>query len=413
VPYSEFAVLYRTNAQSRTLEEAFRKNNIPYRVYGGLSFYQRAEVKDMLAYLRLIVNPHDDEAFKRAVQAPARGIGDTSLEHLQAAADRLGKSLYETMQSLAPDDIGIRTNIAGKLQSFCTMIAELSSLQPTLNAHELASKTASRSGYITELKNEGTMEANVRLENVDELLNSILEFCNNPENTVPGNENQPVTIREYLENIALLTDMDTEKKEDHNKVRLMTIHSAKGLEFSYVYIAGMEERLFPSEYSQGEEDIEEERRLFYVAITRAKSKATVSFAATRYRYGKINACAPSRFLQEIAPTYLERPILTSGNEPQNTSEYNHRFAPSFEHNPVGNAGTTAAKPFPQTVRRNFAPDRPDSLSKGMTIEHERFGIGVIVSIEGVMPHTKAIVDFENAGRRTLLLQYAKVRIIKN
>ena len=281
-PYREFAILYRTNAQSRLFEEAMRKKNIPYKIYGGMSFYQRAEVKDLLAYFRLIVNPNDDEAFRRAVQTPSRGIGATSLEHLQTAAGAEGKSMYETFLSLPPAAIGLRAPIPQKLQSFCSLIAELSSLQFALDAHELATEVANRSGYIAELKETNSMENMTRLEYVEELLNSIKEFCDDTDNARPGGESQLVTIRQYLENVALLTDMDNEKEEDRNKVTLMTVHSAKGLEFSYVYITGMEETLFPSGLSVDSEDnFEEERRLFYVALTRAKRRVTVSFSKTR------------------------------------------------------------------------------------------------------------------------------------
>ncbi|MDR1681146.1 MAG: UvrD-helicase domain-containing protein [Prevotellaceae bacterium] len=419
-PYSEFAVLYRTNAQSRVFEEAFRKKNIPYIVYGGLSFYQRAEVKDMLAYLRLIVNPHDDEAFKRAVQTPSRGIGDTSIGHLQIAAGKLEKSLHETLQTLPPADIGLRTPAATKLKAFCAMIAELSSLQFALNAYELAEEVDKRSGYRTALKNEGTIEASKRLENVDELFNSILEFCNNPNNADPDGENQPVILRKYLEEAALRTDMDNEKEEDRNKVRLMTIHSAKGLEFSYVYIAGMEDglfpyckedKLFPGVFSICEEDLEEERRLLYVAITRAKIKATVSLTKMRYRHGQQAFYKPSRFLKEIDDAYFKKSTLPD-DKPAGIYGTDTPAFPSFGRGRATNTGTPARRPMPPSAQRTFTPDHPANLAVGMTIEHDRFGIGVIVDIEGAMPHTKAIVDFEDAGRRTLLLQYATLRRVE-
>jgi DNA helicase-2/ATP-dependent DNA helicase PcrA len=415
-PFSEFAILYRTNAQSRTFEEALRKRNLPYRIYGGTSFYQRAEVKDLLAYFRLIVNPQDDEAFKRAIQTPARGVGDTTLERLQAAAGAAGLSLYAAATTLAPQRIGLRAPAPQKLHDFCRMITELASRQLTLDAHELATEAAHRSGYIAELKKSNTLEDGVRLEYVEELLNSIREFCDNPENHQPDDENQLITLGKYLENVALLTDMDNDKPEDRNRVTLMTVHSAKGLEFAYVYIAGMEESLFPGTLSTGsQDDLEEERRLFYVALTRAKCRAHISFANMRYQWGKLVANPPSRFLREIDERYFEKPIFTDRDAAP------HRNAPPAERGsmaPVGNAvGRRTAPPAaactpPPPARPNFASDNPGRIAAGMTVEHDRFGIGRVVAVEGAMPHAKAIVDFNAAGQKTLLLQYAKVKIIK-
>jgi DNA helicase-2/ATP-dependent DNA helicase PcrA len=292
------------------------------------------------------------------------------------------------------------------------MIVELSSLQFAMEAHEVASEVARRSGYIAELKSTLTIENTARLEYVEELLNSIKEFCEAPENKNPDDENQLITIRDYLENVALITDMDNEKSEDRNKVTLMTVHAANGLEFSYVYVTGMEETLFPGARSiYSDEDLEEERRLFYVAITRAKSKVTVSYAATRYRWGEPVSNNPSRFLREIDKQYFEKPIAAKGvvtddDDPQTGDG---------EHAAWGNKGSRFAKRTPKQPfreqKRDFTPDRPEDLSEGMTIEHDRFGTGVIARLEGE-PYIKAIVDFEQAGRKTLLMQYAKVRIVK-
>ncbi|MDR0581785.1 MAG: UvrD-helicase domain-containing protein [Prevotellaceae bacterium] len=412
-PYSEIAILYRTNAQSRPFEEALRKKNLPYKIYGGMSFYQRAEVKDLLAYLRLIVNPNDDEAFRRAVQTPSRGIGTTSLEHLQATAAAEEKSMYDTFLSLSPTAIGLRPQVAKKLQVFCALIAELSSLQFAIDAHELATEVAKRSGYIAELKETNSVENITRLEYVEELLNSIKEFCDNPDNAGPDEENRLITVRQYLENVSLLTDMDNEKEEDRNKVTLMTAHAAKGLEFSYVYITGMEETLFPSGLSTDSvEALEEERRLFYVALTRAKRRITVSFSKTRYRWGETVSNRPSRFLREIDANYFNKPIFgdtPKGKLPEGKGAFAGRRE-TGRKTPV----RTMMKPVGMAVPRraaNFAPGDQPALAAGMIIEHDRFGKGKVASVEGVMPEAKAIVDFDNYGRKTLLLKYANINVL--
>ena len=412
VPFNEIAILYRTNAQSRGFEESLRRRNIPYKIYGGMSFYQRAEVKDLLAYLRLVVNPNDDEALKRAIQVPSRGIGAVTIERLQTIAGSLGKSMYEAFHSIGVEQIGLRAPAPQKLQTFFDMISELSSLQFAIDAHELASEIAKRSGYIAELNEVKSIENITRLEYVEELLNSIKEFCDDTENNNPEDENQLVTIRQYLENVALLTDADNEKEEDRNKVTLMTVHSAKGLEFSYVFITGMEETLFPSAIaSYSDEEIEEERRLFYVAITRAKRKVSISFAQTRYRWGNLVSNRPSRFLQEIDDCYFEKPIFAVEDDFADNSEDENTFNPIKRKIPIRTTVKTSYTAKPRAAT-NFTPDNPNGLQAGMTIEHDRFGIGKIESIEGEMPHTKAIVLFEDSGKKTLLLQYAKIRVIK-
>ncbi len=417
VPFNEFAILYRTNAQSRAFEEALRKKNIPYKIYGGMSFYQRAEVKDLLAYLRLIVNPNDDEAFKRAVQVPSRGIGATTIDKLQAAAAEAGKSMYDAFRTLPLETIGLRAPAPQKLQAFCELIAELASLQFAVDAHELATEVARRSGYIAELNSVKSVENITRLEYVEELLNSIKEFCDDTENNNPDDESQLVTIRQYLENVALLTDMDNDKEEDRNKVTMMTVHSAKGLEFSYVYITGMEETLFPgSMASYSGEELEEERRLFYVAITRAKCKVTVSFAQTRYRWGDLVSNRPSRFLSEIEESYFEKPIFSEAavsNVFNGAAGDGESGPPRIIERKI--SARPALKPKPTVVPRpaaNFVPDSPADLLAGMTIEHDRFGMGVIESIDGIGSNTKAVVNFHDFGKKTLVMAYAKVRIVK-
>ncbi|MDR3350995.1 MAG: UvrD-helicase domain-containing protein [Prevotellaceae bacterium] len=412
-PYNEIAILYRTNAQSRLFEEALRKNNLPYKIYGGMSFYQRAEVKDLLAYLRLIVNPNDDEAFRRAVQTPSRGIGTTSLEHLQAAASAEGKSMYETFLSLSPAAIGLRTAIAQKLKDFCALIAELASLQFALDAHNLAMEAAKRSGYIAELKETNSMENITRLEYVEELLNSIKEFCDNPDNANPDEENRLITVRQYLENVALLTDMDNEKEEDRNKITLMTAHAAKGLEFSYVYITGMEETLFPSGLAiNSVEELEEERRLFYVALTRAKRGVSVSFSKTRYRWGETVSNRPSRFLKEIDANYFNKPVFgtTATNRlPDKKDVPAGHWAP--EHKAPVRTGLRPGNAAAPRRTAGFTPGDQPALAAGMRIEHDRFGAGTVARVEGVMNDAKAIVDFDGYGRKILLLKYARIKII--
>jgi DNA helicase-2/ATP-dependent DNA helicase PcrA len=402
--YDEFAILYRTNVQSRAFEEALRRKNIPYMIYGGTSFYQRAEIKDMIAYLRLVTNPNDSEAFKRAVQAPSRGIGDVSMEHLESKALAEEKSIYDTLQRFTAEDIGLRTPAFKRLLDFTALIDELSAQQFQCDAYDYAMNVGKRSGLLSEYYADKTPEGVARYENIEEFFNSVKAFVETRKKET--GEDELVTIHEYLENVALLTDMDREKKGEP-KVSLMTAHSAKGLEFSYVFVVGMEESLFPSSMSvSSPESIEEERRLFYVALTRAKHKATVSFAQSRYSWGKQTSNPPSRFLTDIDDKYLERPIAGSCREEETHYSPTLNKETPLGQRPVKRTPVLSRQPIP-----NFRPDDPALIKEDMAVEHERFGRGTVKRIEGDASNVKAIVDFDADGPKTLLLKFARLRIV--
>lgn len=316
--YSDIAVLYRTNAQSRVLEESFRRRNIPYKIYGGQSFYQRKEIKDVLAYIRLMVNPKDDEALKRIINYPARGIGDVTVNKIADVARERGVSMWEVIEGMGAEQVELRGAAGKKIKDFAAMIQEMSAGIYTTPAYELGLQAATRSGIIGSFKMQQTPEAVSVLENIDELLNSIASFAESRKEEDP--ENTMVTIDDWLQNVSLLTDMDNEKGEDRNRVTLMTVHSAKGLEFEYVYIVGLEESLFPSQMcSDSLEDLEEERRLFYVALTRAKKGAVLTFSETRFRWGNVTSNRPSRFIKEIDPVYLDMKF-SDGEEEYSVSD---------------------------------------------------------------------------------------------
>ncbi|MDP4208783.1 MAG: exodeoxyribonuclease V subunit gamma [Bacteroidota bacterium] len=419
--YRDFAILYRTNAQSRIFEEALRKRNIPYKVYGGLSFYQRKEIKDLLAYLRLIVNPRDDEAFRRIINYPARGIGDTTVGRLEEGAQKYGVSFFEVAASPDLSPLGINKGTQAKIQQFIAFIRKFSVQTASMDAYELAYQVASGSGILNELKQDKTPENISKFENIEELLNSIREFT-----TQSQNEDGPLTLENYLENVALLTDADGEKPEDADKVTIMTIHASKGLEFKVVFIVGMEEDLFPSKMVlTSPDDVEEERRLFYVAITRAKEKAFLSFVETRFRWGNLTNCSPSRFLTEIDEQYLDLPQTSVNAFPSGFEEdegMNWSRKPKFggTSTPMAEAksmfqpkklvklekaGAGSATPS------NFQATDPSKIQAGMEVMHERFGAGKIISLEGEMPNTKATVFFQAAGQKQLLLKFAKLQVL--
>ena len=420
--YNHFAILYRTNAQSRIFEDALRKKNIPYKIYGGISFYQRAEIKDAVSYLRLIVNPFDDEAFKRVINYPARGIGDTTMDRLQMAATQLNLSLWETLNTVSPDEMGIRSGTAKKMKEFAELIDSFKTRALNEDAYQLAYDVIKRSGMLADLKSNKTPEGIAKLENTEELLNSIKEFIDNQRE-----ENEDTTmfipITQYLENVALITDADNDKPEDRNKVTLMTVHSAKGLEFDYVYIVGMEETLFPgSMASQSEHDLEEERRLFYVAVTRAAVKATVSYAQTRYRWGNLTSNPPSRFIKEIDAIYLENAewasVRNSNDMYDDDDDDTPRRTFPLKQNTPANPQRTVIQqkrtfvPKTNTPKGDFVADNPADIKIGMEVEHERFGTGKVINIEGSGSDIKAIVGFYAAGQKTLLMKFAKLRIVK-
>lgn len=412
LPNSDFAILYRTNAQSRTIEEAFRKLNIPYRIYGGLSFYKRKEIKDLLAYFRLVVNTNDDEAFNRIINFPARGIGNTTLDKLQLAAANENVSLFEVAASVSGYVPNLARSTSAKIEEFAIMIASFHAQLHKTSAYELGRKIASHSGLFKELAADQSEEGLSRLQNSEELLNALKDFSEKEESLFPGeSDTEPEENREtrsldlFMQEIALLTDADSDNEDDNNKVTLMTIHAAKGLEFPYVYIVGVEENLFPSMMTlQSRADIEEERRLFYVAITRAEKRVTLSYAESRYRWGNLTMNEPSRFLEEIDETYIEQTTRRVQVKPSASSPVMQK-APVFIKKNLkkitdDESGTVASYETPTEL-----------IQPGVEVEHERFGKGKVLSIEGNGSNIKATVFFNAVGQKQLLLKFAKLRIV--
>jgi len=409
LPNKAFAILYRTNAQSRSMEEALRKRNIPYRIYGGLSFYQRKEIKDLLAYYRLVLNPRDEDALQRAINTPARGIGKTTLEKILVTADKHQVSLWEVVQSPQQYGLPVHSATANKLSSFATMIKSFEVVVKNKEAYEAASHIALASGLVKMYKEEDTLEATGRLENIEELLNSIKEFSEKGAEEAGGDLEGQGTFQEFMQNIALLTDADKDDDEDDDKVLLMTIHAAKGLEFPYVFIVGLEENLFPSMQSLNSRvDLEEERRLFYVALTRAMKKVTLSFAETRYRYGQLMMGEPSRFLEEIDDRFLEIPLH---NARKNISDF-RKSEKTVTSSGVSIGQKRRLRPMDnkESVSEDLKSDSGD-LQVGMKVEHDKFGQGKIIAIEGSGPNKKATVFFNAVGQKKLLLRFAKLRIL--
>ncbi|MCB0456713.1 MAG: UvrD-helicase domain-containing protein, partial [Flavobacteriaceae bacterium] len=421
--YDDFAVLYRTNAQSRAIEDALRKKDIPYRIYGGLSFYQRKEIKDVIAYLRLILNPKDEEALKRVINYPARGIGDTTIDKLVVAANHYNRSVFEVMQNIDKIDLKMNAGTKGKLDDFVTMIQSFQVLNQNYNAFEIAEHVTKKTGLLTELKKDGTPEGIARIENMEELLNGIKDFVEGQKELADAKGD----LSEFLEDIALATDMDQDQGED-NKVALMTVHLAKGLEFPYVYIVGMEEDLFPSAMSMNTRaELEEERRLFYVALTRAEKQAFLTYAQTRYRWGKLMDAEPSRFIEEIDESYLEylTPITENRYKPLIDADIFDEIDKSKLRlkKPTTGApptGPTEAqlqklrrlKPVTSASHKNVSAEAAN-LAEGSVVEHDRFGKGKILKIEGVGADTKAEIDFEKGGLKKLLLRFAKLNVIES
>lgn len=416
--YLDFAILYRTNAQSRAFEEALRKRNIPYKVYGSISFYQRKEIKDILAYFRLTINPNDDEAFKRVVNYPGRGIGLTTMDKIENWATRYNLSIWETLSTTKPSDLNINQGTVKKIVSFTGLIKAYHEKFENSDAYELAMYIAQSSGILGELKSESTPEGISRFENLEELLNGIKEFVENHDEA-----DGPATLDHYMENVSLLTDADNEKGEDKNRVSLMTVHSAKGLEFDQVYVAGLEENLFPSNMSiMSEKDIEEERRLFYVALTRAKKKATLSFALTRYKWGEITRCKASRFIQEIDQIYLDLPDSFTDQEHETERQRNEKkFITSHisggiksgqnQYKPQLNRRLTKVEKTITKTAPSISESDSSKLIPGAQVQHERFGKGKILNKEGVFPNQKITVFFQGAGQKQLLLKFAKLEVI--
>jgi DNA helicase-2/ATP-dependent DNA helicase PcrA len=475
---NDFAILYRTNAQSRAMEEGLRRQNIPYRIYGGLSFYQRKEIKDLLSYYRLAINNDDEVALKRIINYPARGIGDTTLEKILVAANDHNVSLWKIIENINEFEIGLNSGTKSKVDEFASMIKSFSAMLKTSNAYDLGQHIAVHSGILRDLYADKTPEGVSRHENIQELLNGLKEFTESTELDVLGdleergekveNETQEAeenikvksegrsqkseetkidngllfsfedeqrkseiqnpkseitkepTLDTFMQDIALMTDSDkkTEKEEDKNKVVLMTIHASKGLEFKYVYIVGLEENLFPSQMALTDRnDLEEERRLFYVALTRAEIRVTLSYSTTRYKWGNLIYSEPSRFIEEVNPKYLDMPA-PSGSNMFGEEEYHAKPKlnltgkpkETFTQRPIIGKKlvkiTSAAK-----NTSDFDTESLRDLQVGMQVGHDRFGVGKVISMDGVFPNNKATVFFEGVGQKQLLIKFAKLNIL--
>jgi DNA helicase-2/ATP-dependent DNA helicase PcrA len=423
-----FAILYRTNAQSRAMEDALRKRDIPYRIYGGLSFYQRKEVKDVLCYLRLVINPKDEEALMRVINYPARGIGNTTIEKLTIAANHYKRSIFEVMQNIERIDLKLNSGTKQKLLDFVTMVQSFQAINENQDAFYLAEHVAKKTGLIQELKKDATPEGMAKIQNIEELLNGIKDFTEG-QVEVDGARG---SLAEFMEDVALATDLDKDTS-DEDRVALMTIHLAKGLEFPHVFVVGMEEDLFPSAMSMStRSELEEERRLFYVALTRAEHQAYLTYSQSRYRWGKLTDSEPSRFIEEIDSQYLE--YMTP---PEN----NYRYKPMIDSDIFGDIDKSKlrlAKPSNGVppVKNHSEPERNNEITirklkplnsnapstntgmldsglmAGKIVMHERFGKGEVLNLEGVGADKKAEIKFEVGGIKKLLLRFAKLNIIE-
>ena len=431
--YSDFAILYRTNAQSRIFEEAMRKRSMPYRIYGGLSFYQRKEIKDVIAYFRLIVNPNDEEAFKRIINYPARGIGDTTVGKIIAAATGHNVSLWTVLCEPLAYGLNFNKGTVGKLQAFRELISAFITDAAEKNAYEIGADIIRQSGIINDVCQDNSPENLSRKENIEELVNGMSDFC--AQRQEEGNPN--VLLGDFLSEVSLLTDQDSDKDGDDEKITLMTVHSAKGLEFKNVFVVGMEENLFPSGMvGDSPRALEEERRLFYVAITRAEEHCFLSYAKTRFRYGKMEFGSPSRFLKDIDIRFLRLPqdagmFRRVEEEAAAFRRENARgFAPDREDAPYGGKERVSVRPKQQiiapTVPRNLKRVAPSAntastspsaggsanrVQQGQLIEHERFGLGEVLKVEGEGDNAKATIRFKNAGDKQLLLRFARFKVI--
>ena len=412
-PNSDFAILYRTNAQSRSFEEAMRKLNIPYRIYGGLSFYQRKEIKDLLAYFRLTANPNDEEALKRVINYPARGIGKTTMEKLLIASNKYDQPIWEIIAHPHTYNTGLNKGTLSKIGAFALMIQSFQSIINKKNAFEVADHIAQESGLVKDLNADKTPEGVARYDNIQELINGIKEFSDQID---PSNPDRIFTLPDFLVDVALLTDADNEDDDD-NKVSMMTIHAAKGLEFPYVYIVGMEENLFPSQLAlNSRSELEEERRLFYVAITRAEVRATLTYALTRYRWGQLSQCEPSRFLDDISEQYLSKPKVSPKQSNPFAGKGGFDQARQQFYKPMGSATDINTPPKPNMKKVSDTPSQASAadlngIQIGTEVEHARFGKGKVLKIEGEVPNHKATVYFPSAGQKQLLLKFAKLKIL--
>ena len=436
--YADFAILYRTNAQSRIFEEALRKRSMPYKIYGGLSFYQRKEIKDVIAYFRLVVNPNDEEAFKRIINYPARGIGDTTVSKIISAATDHGVSLWSTLCEPLTYGLNINKGTHTKLQGFRALIEGFITGQADKNAYEIGVDIIRQSGIMNDVCQDTSPENLSRKENIEELVNGMNDFCALRQEE--GNPN--ISLTDFLSEIALLTDQDSDKADDGEKITLMTVHSAKGLEFKNVFVVGLEENLFPSGMvGDSPRALEEERRLFYVAITRAEEHCYLSFAKTRFRYGKMEFGSPSRFLRDIDIHYLKMPHEAGIS--RSVDEGAGRFRREIEGGFTRSASPSRTTPFGSASSERkerpkaqiIAPSVPRNLKKvstvsggsqamssgpvsvaglqaGQRIEHERFGLGEVMKVEGTGDNAKATIHFKNAGEKQLLLRFARFKVIE-
>ncbi len=429
LPNGNFAVLYRTNSQSRAIEDALRKRDIPYRIYGGLSFYQRKEIKDILSYLRLVINPKDEEALKRVINFPARGIGQTTVDRLVVAANHYGRSIFEVMENLDKIDLKINSGTKRKLEDFVTMIKSFQIMDQGADAFVLSEHVAKKTGILLEFKKDGTPEGIAKMENIEELLNGIKDFVEGQKELADATGK----ISEFLEDVALATDLDKDTGDD-DRVALMTIHLAKGLEFPYVYIVGMEEDLFPSAMSMNtRSELEEERRLFYVALTRAEQQAYLTYAQNRYRWGKLVDAEPSRFIEEIDEKYIEnltpvdkyrfKPLIDSDifgevdksmfrqDKPKNGTPPPDSHRGQSRPNEIQLRKLRKLKPELSTPIGNKNAVDPN-LAEGSLVNHTRFGRGKVLKIEGAGNDKKAEIQFEQGDIKKLLLRFAKLEVIK-
>ena len=436
-PFRDFAILYRTNIQSRAIEEALRRQNVPYRIYAGISFYGRKEVKDVLAYLRLVVNNHDDESLVRIINLPARGIGNTTLDRLRLAAADNDVSIWTVMEHLADFGLGINSAVMNKIAEFMTMIKLFTAHIHDTSAFDLAKRIVAASGLITMLRNDDDPDNANRIENIEELLNGIQEYCEREELITPEGDDEgpellttaagmPIkTLDMFLQQVLLLTSEDKDDERDADKVSLMTIHAAKGLEFPYVYVVGMEENLFPSMLSvSSRQDLEEERRLFYVAVTRAQTQLTLSYAMMRFQYGNMSYQEMSRFVEEIDSRYLLMPRRKSAFPKAGTLPRGFGFSASTSSPAAKRPAARSAAPTTRFERKQPPAQRPlgpsmgnspaeiAAIRVGQRVQHAKFGTGVVQSIEGSGDSRKALIFFEGVGQKQLMLKFAKLVIIE-
>lgn len=404
--YKDFAILYRTNAQSRAMEEALRKLNVPYKIYGGTSFYQRKEIKDLIAYFRLTYNPNDEEALKRVINYPRRGIGDTTIDKIIVAADQ---QQYRLWDIVANAQMFLDGRSATAVVNFATMVKSFQAIGSNGNAFDTAMHIAQHSGILKDLYEDKSVEGLARYENIQELLNGIKEFSEREDI-----EDKSLDV--FLQDVALLTNDDNDKDPNADTVSLMTIHSSKGLEFKNVFIVGLEENLFPSQLSlNSRSELEEERRLFYVAVTRAETKLHLSYATSRYRWGSLNNCEPSRFLDELNPACLNldfKPrVQSSVDEGFKSDKIAWQQKDSFSKPKPKVVKTTSVLPKAHVPTEGFAPSDTSNIQVGMEVEHERFGFGKVINLEGNKPDIKATIFFKELGQKQLLLKFAKLRIV--